>query len=137
MRVSLVLLLVLVACSVAYEGKVTISGEEFLVEVADTHDEQLEGLMYRTSMPSNAGMIFVYDEVSPKAFWMKNTLIPLDMLFIDENFRIAKIHRNVQPCVTEYCEQYAVKEPVQYVLELNGGRAEAFSVNQTVVFEYI
>lgn len=69
----------------------------FDVELADTEEEQIKGLMYRTSMPENQGMLFVFKQPKIVNMWMKNTFIPLDILFINENGVIKKIVKNATP----------------------------------------
>ena len=90
----------------------------FHVELALTSDQQTRGLMFRQSLATDAGMLFVFDRQSVHAFWMKNTLIPLDMLFIGADRRIVGIVANAEP-KTETAR--TVGEPSQYVLEIGGG----------------
>jgi len=90
----------------------------FHVELAMTPDQQSRGLMFRQSLATDAGMLFVFDRMSVHAFWMKNTLIPLDMLFIGADRRIVGIVANAEP-KTETAR--TVGEPSQYVLEIGGG----------------
>src|SRR4051812_12007329 len=92
----------------------------FTVEVAATFDEQERGLMFRRSLDPNGGMIFPYDPPQPVAFWMKNTLIPLDMVFIRADGHIARIAENKIPLSLE---SVSAGEPVAAVLELRGGRS--------------
>lgn len=91
------------------------------VEVPDDLEEFARGLMFRTHLPWNAGMLFAFDEEEPRRFWMKNTLIPLDMIFVDSSSKIIDIKENVPPCKQEECPTYPSKEPAQYVLEVNAG----------------
>jgi uncharacterized membrane protein (UPF0127 family) len=92
----------------------------YRVEVARTPTEHERGLMFRRYLAADAGMIFLFDRPSVQTFWMKNTLIPLDMVFIDSDLRIVGIVANAEP-QTETVR--AVDEPSQYVLELAGGIA--------------
>lgn len=91
------------------------------VEVPDEREEFARGLMFRSHLPWNAGMLFAFDEEEPRRFWMKNTLIPLDMIFIDSSSKIIDIKENVPPCKQEECPTYPSREPAQYVLEVNAG----------------
>ncbi|HET6779640.1 MAG TPA: DUF192 domain-containing protein [Nitrososphaera sp.] len=92
------------------------------VEVADDQDETMRGLMFRNHLSWNAGMLFVFYDEEPRTFWMKNTLIPLDMIFVDSNLRIVDIKENVPPCVLgDKCPLYPSKDRAQYVLEVNAG----------------
>lgn len=92
-------------------------------EIADDLHEQSKGLMFRHDLDWDKGMLFAYETEGKRSFWMKNTLIPLDMLFIDTDFRIIDIKENVQPCKTELCPTYPSKFPARYVLEVNAGFA--------------
>ena len=93
------------------------------VEIADVPHERNQGLMFRESLEWNRGMLFVFEEERTLSFWMKNTLIPLDMLFIDADFRIIGIKENVPPCKEDPCPSYPSKQPAKYVLEVNSGFA--------------
>ncbi len=98
----------------------------FSVEVADTEAERAQGLMNRSHMSSSAGMVFVYETTRPASFWMRNTLIPLDMLFADEQGVIQHIHNNAIPL-----DETPIfgGDAVRYVLEINGGLAEAMGIS--------
>lgn len=91
---------------------------DFTVEMALTPQQQAQGLMFRESMALDAGMLFVFPRVRTAAFWMENTLIPLDMLFIRADGTIARIAANTTPLSRESVPS---GEPVRAVLELNGG----------------
>lgn len=90
----------------------------FAVEIADTAVERSEGLMFRASMPQFSGMLFVYETPHDAAFWMKNTLIPLDIIFFNQAGIVTTIVENAEP-------QTTISRPggpgVQFVLEINGG----------------
>jgi uncharacterized protein len=96
----------------------------FDVEIADTTYKQQRGLMNRESLEKNKGMLFVFEKENIHKFWMKNTLIPLDMIWIDGNRKIIYIQKNAQPCKAEPCEIFGPDENAKYVLEINGGLAE-------------
>ncbi|RFU14274.1 DUF192 domain-containing protein [Rhodobacteraceae bacterium W635] len=129
------------ACS---EGRVELRGDwgtaRFRVEVADTPAEQRQGLMHRESLASAAGMLFVYDMPQRVGFWMENTLIPLDMIFMDESGTVAHIHENAVPLDRTTVPQgilfNAEGEPVpgiddiQYVLEINGGMSGLLGITE-------
>jgi YVTN family beta-propeller protein len=91
------------------------------VEVPDDVEEHMRGLMFRQHLQWDAGMLFAYDSEEPKSFWMKNTLIPLDMIFVGDNSEIVDIIENVPPCEQDPCPSYPSEEPAQYVLEVNAG----------------
>lgn len=94
---------------------------EINAEIADDLQEQIKGLMFRSDLGQNDGMLFVYETERKRSFWMKNTLIPLDMIFVDTNMRIIDIKENIQPCVTEICPNYTSKDVAKYILEVNAG----------------
>lgn len=95
------------------------------IELALTPAQQARGLMYRTEMADNQGMLFVFPREAPRSFWMKNTLIPLDMIFIKRNGLIHHIHKNAIPYdltpVSSEGDAYAV-------LEINGGLSERLGI---------
>ncbi len=93
---------------------------EVIVEIADDIDEQAIGLMYRTTMKEDRGMLFVFEEEKQRVFWMKNTKLSLDILFVDEFGVIVDIKENFEPCVVDECEKYYSK-PAIYALEVNAG----------------
>ncbi|RJF85631.1 DUF192 domain-containing protein [Sphingomonas cavernae] len=97
----------------------------FRVEVARTEEEQARGLMYRTSLPADGGMIFPFSPPRPASFWMKNTLIPLDMIFIRPDGSIARIAEETVP---QSLEPVQSGEPVAAVFEIAGGRAAALGI---------
>lgn len=107
---------------------------EFTVDVALTPQQQAYGLMNRTSMPADHGMLFVFGDEAERGFWMKNTLIPLDMVFIKKNGVIHHIHENAQPhdLTTAYS-----KGPVMAVLELNGGEASKLGIKPGDVVRHV
>jgi uncharacterized protein len=101
----------------------TSTGEvDVIVEVADTLDEQTLGLMYRTEMEADHGMLFVFEGLEQRTFWMKNTDLVLDIFFVDSEWTIVDIKENFEPCNYEPCEFYTSK-PAMYALEVNGGYA--------------
>lgn len=99
--------------------------QSFAVEIAATPQERAKGLMLRESMANDAGMLFIYESPRRAEFWMKNTLIPLDMIFADARGRIVKIHENAIP--HDLTPIYG-GENIQYVLEINGGLARRLGI---------
>jgi len=97
----------------------------FDIELAETMAQQAQGLMYREAMPADAGMLFIYDSVRPASFWMKNTLIPLDMLFIGPDGRIVNIHERAVP---QSLDSVNSAGPVKAILELNGGMSARLGI---------
>jgi uncharacterized membrane protein (UPF0127 family) len=105
----------------------TNGDHRFTVEVAATPGQQQTGLMFRRSLAGDRGMIFPYDPPQDVAFWMKNTLIPLDMVFIRADGTIARIAANTVP---ESLEPVPSGEPVVAVLEIRGGRAAELGIRE-------
>ncbi|MBR9707162.1 MAG: DUF192 domain-containing protein [Candidatus Diapherotrites archaeon] len=99
-----------------------------LVEVADIDAERSQGLMFRASLAENAGMWFVFDGEKQRTFWMKNTLIPLDIIFVDSEFKVVDI-KSAVPCESDPCTTYSSKSPAQFVLEVNAGFAKKHSLS--------
>lgn len=97
----------------------------FAVELARTPEEQARGLMFRESMPRMAGMLFVYEAPRDVSFWMRNTLIPLDMVFLDEAGVVVRVHENAVPLDETPIRAGA---PTLAVLELNGGLARKLGI---------
>lgn len=107
---------------------VCIKNNCFSVEVADSPSERGKGLMGRTSLEAGKGMLFVFETEGEYVFWMKNTLIPLDMIWIDEGGRIVFIKESAQPCKTDLCESFGPDKKAKYVLEINGGMNEKLGI---------
>ena len=95
------------------------------VELARTPAEQSKGLMFRRELAEEAGMLFVFPDTAPRSFWMKNTLIPLDMLFVDEGGVVAGIVREAAPLTLDLRDPGV---PSRYVLEVRGGWAARHGV---------
>jgi uncharacterized membrane protein (UPF0127 family) len=112
------------AASACSPGTLEVRGEfgqaRFNVEVADDAAERSQGLMFRESMPLSAGMLFVYERPQRVSFWMRNTLIPLDMIFADARGVVTRVHAEAVPLDETPIDG---GEGVQFVLEINGGLA--------------
>jgi uncharacterized protein len=127
-RTSLLLLLIL-GCAAeqpqqvpfADRPSVCFDGECFWVEIANTSMQRTMGLMHREHLAADSGMLFVFEQPGYYPFWMKNTLIPLDMFWMDEGFQVDYIHANATPCKTAPCPFYGASRDAKYVLELNAG----------------
>lgn len=101
----------------------------FTAEVADEPEEWRRGLMERPSLAPDRGMLFLFPEAAPRAFWMMHTLIHLDIIFAATDGRILNIHADVPPCrAPQRCPTYPSTAPAQYVLEIAGGRAQALGM---------
>lgn len=103
------------------------------VEVADDEAQRAQGLMYRRSMKDEQGMLFLFDRPAPQSFWMRNTYIPLDIIYVDENKKIITIHENTTP-LSEI--SLPSNGDAQYVLEVNGGWCRRYGVKIGDVLEW-
>lgn len=103
------------------------------IEVADDNQKRARGLMYRASIPENGGMLFIHNREEVQSYWMKNTYISLDILFIDAQQEIVTIHHNTTP-MREW--SYASTEPVLYVLEVNAGFCNQHNIQEGDRIEY-
>ncbi|MBI5609801.1 MAG: DUF192 domain-containing protein [Deltaproteobacteria bacterium] len=118
-------------------GEVRIAGRPdgpvVRVELARSPEEREQGLMYRRSLADGAGMLFFMPDLRPWRFWMRNTLIPLDMVFVGEDWRVAGVVARAQP-LTETGR--GVAEPSRYVLEIGAGQAEALHIERGTALEF-
>lgn len=103
--------------------KVSINDVTFNVEVANDNNTRAMGLMYRKKLSDNSAMLFIFPDSQPRAFWMENTLIPLDIIYFDQKRRLINISENTPPCknTTTRCPNYPSDAPAKYVLEINAG----------------
>ena len=119
------------------DDRLTVKGDfgqaRFNVWVADTAAERAQGLMNVPEMPTMQGMLFAYDAEQPVAFWMQNTLIPLDMLFADETGTILHIHENAIPM-----DRTPIHggDDVKFVLEINGGLSARLGIAAGDAFQH-
>ncbi|WP_298835489.1 DUF192 domain-containing protein [uncultured Roseobacter sp.] len=125
----LVLLAGPVAAQTCRDGTVYLRGDwgsaRFTVEIADDRSERAQGLMHRESMPASAGMLFIYPAPQSLSFWMRNTLIPLDMIFIDPQGIVRHIHHRAVPL-----DETPIPggRGLTHVLEINGGMSKALGI---------
>lgn len=118
------------ASAACREDAVTLRGDwgqaRFAVEIADTAAERARGLMFRKDLPQSSGMLFLYEHPQPLSFWMKNTLIELDMIFLDSSGTVQTIHHRAQPGDLQPKSGGA---DLIAVLEINGGLAQALGIS--------
>lgn len=111
------------------EGAVSLRGDwgeaRFAVAVADDEGERAQGLMNVEKLARSAGMLFVYEREKPVRFWMRNTLIPLDMIFADATGTVQKVHHMAEPLSEKLIHG---GDNIMYVLEVNGGMAETLGI---------
>ena len=110
-------LVLLASCAGAETYPITIAGEQLLVEVVDTDETRAQGLMHRDELGQRNGMLFVFRSSEPRSFWMKNTLIPLTIAYIDEDWIIREFHDMTPHSI----EPVPSRGPARYALEVNQG----------------
>ncbi len=112
------------ACASARGPWVEVGGQRYAVELADDDAERARGLMDRDAMDADRGMLFIHETEEPQAYWMKNTKIPLDILYFDNGRKLVSQQRDIPPCsLGDACPSYPSNVPARYVLELNAGEA--------------
>ncbi|QOC22590.1 DUF192 domain-containing protein [Wenzhouxiangella sp. AB-CW3] len=121
----------LVACH-ANEPWVEVKGKRFYVEIADDDESRARGLMFRDELADNRGMLFIFRQEAPRSFWMRNTRIPLDIIYLDRDLRVVSIVHNARPCRTRSgrCPSYPSEGPAMYVLEVNAGFARSLELQR-------
>lgn len=126
-----------VAATPCAADRVTLRGPggtaSFAVEIADTDAERAQGLMHRAAMPRFSGMLFIFDAPQRAVFWMENTLIPLDMLFIDDFGVVQTIHENAIPLDRTGIDG---GPGIRYVLEINGGMSATLGLEPGYEIHY-
>ena len=147
MRLLLALLLVAAACGATPKPPkaadtpqprvVLPSSAVYRLELARTPEEQGQGLMFRESLPEKTGMLFLFEDSGVHRFWMKNTMIPLDMVWMDTEGKVLFVSADTPPCKADPCPSYGPESPAASVLEVAGGRAakEKIVVGSTLQFK--
>jgi len=125
---TLALTLLVCAACMAEGPYIELKGKRFTVEVAESREKQALGLMFRESMPDDHGMVFIFPAEGMRSFWMKNTKIPLDIFYFDEDLKLVSVSENTTPCRSSRCPGYPSTGPAKYVLELNAGKAAELGV---------
>ena len=108
----------------------------FNVEIADTPETCTYGLMNRKSLNQDNGMLFLFETEAKYCFWMKNTLISLDIIWLDKNKKVVFIKHNAEPCQAEPCETFGPSEKAKYVLEINSGLAKEIGLEKGNYLEF-
>ena len=125
------------APAAASEPRVILpDGAPIQVELAIDEATRTQGLMYRDRLAQDRGMLFFFPQSGEYPFWMKNTLIPLDMVWIDDHRRIAHIASNVPPCTADPCPNYPPNAAARYVLEFAAGVAAKHHLRNGQVLRY-
>ncbi|MFV2031791.1 MAG: DUF192 domain-containing protein [Gammaproteobacteria bacterium] len=105
-----------------FEDRVSlaINGVNYNLEIAKTQQQRSRGLMFRTRLADREGMLFVFARSGEHRIWMKNTLIPLTVIWLDENESVITI-KQLEPCKTDPCPSFGASRPSRYIIELNAG----------------
>ncbi|MBM4125343.1 MAG: DUF192 domain-containing protein [Nitrospira sp.] len=141
---ALVMLCCLIGATEAFAGSASQSsgenvvpvttpqGATILAEMADTTEKRARGLMFRETLAKDRGMLFTFPEPQPWTFWMKNTKIALDIIWLDRGKKIVHVERDVQGCsrTDDGCPQYQPNDDALYVLEVAAGVAEALHLQR-------
>jgi Uncharacterized conserved protein len=112
------------------------SGSTYTLEVVRTPEEQAQGLMFRESLAEKTGMLFPFGDKAVHRFWMKNTMIPLDMIWMDADGKVIFVSADTPPCKADPCPSYGPDAPAASVLEIAGGMAkkERVTVGSSIKF---
>jgi len=103
------------------------------IEIADNHEERMMGLMYRDTMHINHGMLFIFDTEEPQSFWMRNTYIPLDIIYANSSRKIVKIHHNTK---IKSDDPIPSEKPSIYVVEVNGGFCKQYNIKEGDIIKF-
>lgn len=109
--------------------KTCIKDHCFDARIADNPGSRTKGLMGEMRLPEKEGMLFIFEQEKKPSFWMKDTLIPLDILFINDNDLVVYMVKNAQPCNTEKCPVYTTTRNASKVLEINGGMSKKLDLH--------
>lgn len=125
----------------AYNGPMVVLPDSFRVRVEIAADDptRAQGLMYRDRVPEGTGMLFLFPQSGEYPFWMKDCIVSLDMVWLDDQRRVVHVEHNVPPCKADPCPSYPPHAVAKYVLELGAGQAAKHKVENgsTLTFERI
>ena len=127
LAVTIVLFIYTILQSKTTTKKVTIGRTTIEAEVADTWPKKIKGLMFRDSLDEKTGMLFLFDNDDYHGIWMMNMSFPIDIIWIDSEHKIVDIAKDAQPCRIS-CTTYTPKEKARYVLEVNTGFTDKYSI---------
>ncbi|MFH1589436.1 MAG: DUF192 domain-containing protein [archaeon] len=115
--------------------EVIVANQTITVQIADNDEKRTQGLMYQEELGEFEGMFFIFEEEDYLNFWMKNTPIPLDIIFINSEFEIENIH-TAEPCKRNECLFYGSERPAKYVLEVNAGFSEKYGLSENMMLDF-
>jgi uncharacterized membrane protein (UPF0127 family) len=111
------------------QNKICIKERCFYVELAVTQQQQERGLMFRRYLDEDKGMLFIFNEESVHPFWMKNVILPLDIIWLNREHEVVFISKNAQPCINDFCEDINPDKNSSYALEFNAGTADEIGLD--------
>ena len=126
MKKIIIIFIVLVLMISLNQNQISINGNTINIELATTPLERTKGLMFRENL--QGGMLFIFEEEDTHSFWMKNTLIPLDIIWLNKNKEVVFIKKNAQPCKEKYCQSITPTKKAKYVLELNAFESDKLDI---------
>ena len=139
MKKSIILFLISVlfipACGFGAKNSVRIGDKMVAVEIAKSDEEKSTGLMWREYLEEDTGMLFIWEDQKQRSFWMRNTLIPLDIIFIGKDKKIINIEI-AEPCKKKVCDSYKSEKPAQYVLEVDKGWSEKNDIKPGISVDF-
>lgn len=113
---------------------ITVAGPvKIYTDIASTPEARERGLMFKEKLDKNNGLLFIWPDENPRSFWMKNTLIPLDLMFIPKDHKVVET-ASLEPCQTNPCSLYTSSASARYVIEVNKGFAEKNRIQNGDVF---
>ena len=112
------------------------SGKELHAELMQTDEERARGLMFRDALPQDRALLFVFEDSSFHAFWMKNCRFPIDIVWLDSQRRVVHVAERVPACRRDPCPSYRPLRRALYVVEMNAGQAEREQVRVGAVIEF-
>jgi len=125
-----VIFLLMTAGKGSFKNKVCFKNNCFNVELANNKDERLKGLMYKKSLSERQGMLFIFEKEGIHPFWMKNTFVCLDIIWIDKDRKVVFISKNNKPCEGNFCPVIKPDKKAKYVLEVKGGLADKIGLRK-------
>ncbi|OGC45243.1 hypothetical protein A2V49_01425 [candidate division WWE3 bacterium RBG_19FT_COMBO_34_6] len=135
---NLLLILIPIACFVVSiifylhnnnYAHVIINDYSFELKIANSLSKQTKGLMYVNNLAEKNGVIFIFDNNQNNKLWMKNTIIPLDMIWVNDRDEIIYIQKNAQPCAQKICRSYGSNDLSKYIIEINAGLCDKYDIN--------
>jgi len=137
--IIVLLLIFFIASQLKFEKKkmmLQIRGKQIAltVEIADNSFKRSLGLMFRGSLESNEGMLFIFNDERQRSFWMLNTKIPLDAIFFDSSGKVVDIIQ-MEPCKSLHCAAYTSEKPAKYVLEVNKNFSQQYNISTSTIFK--